>query len=91
VTVRCRLRRSPGTAKTLGPCVVVLMKNGPDKYLHLQKTTAGPDDQWNDFAISVPPDAETRAVMLYLYNVDSTATAWFDEVARRGVGGRGDG
>jgi hypothetical protein len=78
VTVRCRLRRSPGAARTLGPCVVLVREAGGETYLHLQRTTTAPDEQWNDFAVSVTPDPQTRATVLYLYNVDSAATAWFD-------------
>jgi hypothetical protein len=80
VTVRCRMRRTAGTGKTVGPCAVVFPGAGPERYLHLSKTTSAPDEQWNDFAASVTGEAEASTVMLYLYNVDSTATAWFDEV-----------
>lgn len=79
-TVRCQVRRTPGTARTLGPTVVVFAKTGGEKYLPLSKVTAAPDDQWNDYAATVTADPEARALMLYLYNVDSAATAWFDDV-----------
>lgn len=80
VTVRCRVRRTPGAARTLGPSVVLFGTRGGEQYVPLKKVSGAPDEQWNDYAATVTAGPEVRSAGLYLYNVDSAATAWFDEV-----------
>ena len=78
--VRCKVRRGPGVGKTVGPCVVLYLKAGFERYVHLQKETDLPADQWNEYVAEFTWTDDAREVMLYMYNVDSDATVWFDDV-----------
>ena len=46
----------------------------------LGKASANPDDQWNEYGTTFTRGEDVRSVSLYLYNVDSDATVWFDAV-----------
>jgi len=77
---RCKLRRTAGEAGSLGPAIVLFLKAGGERYVHLPKVTQRPDDQWNDCAGSFTVADDVARVALYLYNVDSQATVWYEEV-----------
>lgn len=77
---RCRMRRSAGEGARVQPAVVLFMKNGPEQYAYLTKATDRPDDQWNEYATHFTVTDQVARVAVYLYNVNSTATAWFDDV-----------
>ncbi|MBI2298170.1 MAG: carbohydrate binding domain-containing protein [Armatimonadetes bacterium] len=83
----CQMRRSAGEAARVQPAVVLFMKSGPEQYAYLEPRTKQPAAEWNEYFVrfTVPPDVARVAV--YLYNVNSTATAWFDEVQVEPVSG----
>jgi hypothetical protein len=76
---RCRMRRTPGTTGTVGPAVVLFLRAGGERYERLKKVTNLPDDQWNDYAAGFTVAPDVARVALYLYNVNSDATVWYDE------------
>ena len=78
--VRCKMRRGPGEGRTVGPCVVLYLKAGFERYVHLQKKSNLPADQWNEYVAEFTWTDDARDVMLYMYNVDSDATVWFDDI-----------
>ncbi len=77
-TARCKMRRSEGTGRIVGPCVVLYLKAGGERYVHLKKVSDAPDAEWNRYEATFSLAEDVERAMLYLYNVDSTATAWFD-------------
>ncbi len=76
----CRMRRGAGEGARIQPAVVLFMKNGPERYAYLEPRTKLPADQWNEYGVRFTVSAEVARVAIYLYNVNSTATAWFDDV-----------
>lgn len=80
---RCKLRRTPGAARVLGPCIVLSLHAGGERYVHLKKATDAPDDVWNEYAATFTVTDDVRDVRFYLYNVDSEATAWYDDARVR--------
>jgi hypothetical protein len=74
----CRMRRTPGAAATVGPTIVLLLKTGGERYVPLAKATNLPDDQWNDYAASFTVSDDVSRTAMYLYNVNSEATVWYD-------------
>ncbi len=78
--VRCRMRRSAGTAAAIGPQVVVFPQTGAERYFPLRKVSTLPDEQWNEYALSFTVPVDARDTQVYLYNVNSDATVWFDDV-----------
>ena len=77
---RCKMRRTPGAGSRIGPCMVLFLKAGGERYRFLEKVTDAPDDQWNEYRVSFAYAEDVRAASLYLYNVSSEATVWFDDV-----------
>ncbi|MBU0611796.1 MAG: hypothetical protein KKI08_28225, partial [Armatimonadetes bacterium] len=45
-----KMKRTPGRAGRAAPAVVLFRKQGPERYVYMQKTSKLPDDQWNDYA-----------------------------------------
>ena len=76
----CQMRRTAGPGARIQPAVVLFMKNGPERYAYLEKVTSHPGDQWNEYVAKFTVTDAVDRVALYLYNVNSSATAWFDEV-----------
>ena len=74
------MRRTPGAGSRIGPCMVLFLKAGGERYRFLEKVTDAPDDQWNEYRVSFAYAEDVRAASLYLYNVSSEATVWFDDV-----------
>lgn len=83
----CRMRRTAGEGARIGPAVVLFLKAGGERYVYMQKTTQAPDDQWNECRGAFTVKDDVARVLLYLYNVNSTATAWYDDVRVRPVSG----
>jgi len=79
-TVECKVRRSPGEARNAGPAIVLLLKAGGERYVHLKPDADGPADEWRTYSATFTAGDDVRDTALYLYNVDSTATVWFDDV-----------
>ena len=77
---RCQMRRTARQGVRIQPAIVLFMKDGPEQYAYLEKTTNRPDDQWNEYAARFAVTNEVSRVAIYLYNINSTATAWFDEI-----------
>ncbi|MEN6548057.1 MAG: DUF6259 domain-containing protein [Armatimonadia bacterium] len=83
----CRMHRTAGEGARIGPAVVLFLKAGGERYVYMQKTTKAPDDQWNEYRGTFTVKDDVARVLLYLYNVNSTATAWYDDVRVRPVSG----
>jgi len=75
---QCWVRRTDGAARKAAPCVVLFLKAGGERYLDLRKLTQNPDDQWNRYEVRFELTEDAKSAALYLYNVDSTATVWYD-------------
>ncbi|MEI6503805.1 MAG: carbohydrate binding domain-containing protein, partial [Armatimonadota bacterium] len=85
---RCALRRTLGEGARVQPAIVLFAKTGPEQYAYLEKVTDKADDQWNEYAAKFTVGAEVERVAFYLYNVNSTATVWFDDVRVASVGAK---
>jgi hypothetical protein len=79
-TARCKMRRTAGEG-TVGPCIVMFPKAGAERYEHLKKLTDLPDDQWNEYEVTFTVGDDVNRTMFYLYNTNSTATVWYDDVS----------
>jgi hypothetical protein len=80
-TARCKLRRTPGTAATIGPIIVFFPKSGGERSIALSKLTNLPDDQWNDYTADFTVADDVARTALYLYDVNSDADVWFDDAS----------
>jgi hypothetical protein len=80
-TARCKLRRTPGTAATIGPIIVFFPKSGSERSIALSKMTDRPDDQWNDYAADFTVADDVARTALYLYDVNSDADVWYDDAS----------
>ncbi len=80
-TARCKVRRAPGAAATIGPIMVFFLKAGSERSIAFTKTTDRPDDQWNDYAADFTVADDVARTALYLYDVNSDADVWLDDAS----------
>jgi hypothetical protein len=78
---RCRMKRTPGATARATAAVVLFPKSGTERYHYFEKLTKNPDDQWNDYGATFTVGADVSRTALYLYNVNSEATVWYDDVS----------
>ncbi|NLC59089.1 MAG: hypothetical protein GX774_19820 [Armatimonadetes bacterium] len=77
---RCKLRHTGGPGARIRPAIVFFLNTGEERYVYLEPTSAGPPEEWRDYQARFTAPENARLVALYLYNVHSEATAWYDDV-----------
>jgi hypothetical protein len=82
---RCRMKRTAGAAYRATAAVVLFLKASGERAYDLKKLTTNPDDQWNDYGVTFTPGDDFARSSVYLYNVNSAATVWYDAVSVRPV------
>ncbi|MHB8993632.1 MAG: DUF6259 domain-containing protein [Armatimonadota bacterium] len=78
---RCRMKRTPGAAARATAAVVLFPKSGGERYRYFEKLTNHPDEEWNDYGITFTVEGDASRMALYLYNVSSEVTVWYDDVS----------
>jgi hypothetical protein len=77
---RCRMKRTPEAGDRVQPAIVVFFAAGGENYHYL--TPVGPErvGEWTEYAVRFTVAPNVARTAFYLYNVNSAATAWFDDV-----------
>lgn len=79
-SVRAWVRRTEGTGSSIGPVIVQFREGQGELCTPLAPVGPVAQGQWQEHRAVFTPAANARQTALYLYNVNSTATVWYDGV-----------